>query len=54
MTVVIVSHDVLHANRFSNTVPLVQLPCVGPEVGVVDQPFAIAFEMQMIDGIKPD
>ena len=53
MAVVIMAHDMHHADGFGNAGPLVQLAAVSPDVGVVDQPFAIAFEMQVIDGIKP-
>ncbi len=42
-----------HVHSICHTRGLVQVTRIGPEVWVIYQPFAIAFEMQVIDRIKP-
>ena len=54
VTVVIVAHDVTHVHRLSDARPFVELSSVSPQVGVIDQPLAIALEVQVIHGIKSD
>ena len=53
MTIVVVAHDMLHSDGLCDAGHLVQFPRIGPQVGVIDQPLAIAFEMQVIDRIEP-
>ena len=48
------AHNMVHVDRFCHVWGLVEIAGIGPKIGIVDNPFSIAFEMQMIDGIKPD
>jgi len=52
MTAVIVVLDVLHVDRLAHTGPLIKLTYVSPEVRVVDDPFQVALEVTVVDGIK--
>ena len=54
MAKVIVAHDVLHSNCFSDTGPLIKFTGKAPKVGIINQTPAVTFEMQMIDRVKPD
>ena len=54
VAVVIVAHDMGHVYRFGDPRHLEQLSGIGPKVRVIDDPFAVTFEMQMIDGVEPD
>ena len=53
VAVMVVSHDVRHVDRPGDTGPLIKLAQVGPHVGVVDDAFAVAFEMQVINRVEP-
>jgi hypothetical protein len=33
---------------------LIEITRIGPEVRIIDDPFAVTFEMQMINWVKPD
>lgn len=53
MAHVIVALDVIEIAGFLNTRKLVDIAQIPPEVGVVHNPLDIAFEMDIIDWIKP-
>ena len=50
--VVVVAHDVGHVHRLGDARPLIERAGIGPKVGVVDDPGAIAFEVTVINRIK--
>src|SRR5690606_27474445 len=54
MTAVVMLLDVVEIHHVSNTLPLVQLAGVGPEVNVVRQPLQVALEVAVVDGIEAD
>lgn len=54
MAVVVVARDMVEMHALAHARPLVERAQVGPEVGVIHDPGAVAFEMSVIDQIKPD
>ena len=48
------AHDVFHVHSLCNTCNLIQFTCVGPDVWVVYDSLAIAFEMQVVNHVKAD
>ena len=54
VTEVIVPHDVIEVYGLRHSGPLIQFPRIGPEVRIVDNPFPVALEMQVIDEIEAE
>lgn len=46
-------HDVVHVHGLRHTGILIKLPRKGPEVGVINQPFPVTFEVQVVNLVEP-
>ena len=54
VAVVVMPNDVIEINRLGDTGPLVQFARKRPKVAEIDKSRPIAFEMKMIDRVKPE
>ena len=54
MAEMVMPRDVIKPNCAGNAIPLIKLAGIGPEVRIIDDPRAVAFEMPVIDRIEPD
>ena len=54
MAIMIMPHDMGQVYGLGNARHLIQFFRVSPKVWIIDNPFAIAFEMKVIDRIKTD
>ena len=54
MAAIIVLLGLRKVQSLGNPRPLVELAGIGPEIGKLDQPVAVALEMTVIDRIEPE
>lgn len=52
VAIMVVAYDMVEMHRVINIGDLVQFARICPDVGVIDNPLAVAFKMQVIDQIK--